>query len=241
MHVDLREKRGVGAGPDFDYHLGRFGDGTFRYYYTHDGQPGLDPFIGTPIPTERQRVYFTYEATPATNLTVKAQVAYQTDPYIVRDFFESQYRRDLEPNTFVDAEQFWQNWRLDGMAQPRVNPFFETVERLPDVTLNGFRQQIGATPLYYESESSVGYFRHLFSDTNLTQGDFSAARADTFHQITLPQTYFGWLNFTPRAGERLTYYSESTGPGAETVEHYRDVFNTGAEVSFKTSRVWTGA
>ncbi len=231
IHLDEREKRGVGTGPDVDYHLGRYGEGTFRYYYTHDEQPGLDPFIGTPIPSERQRVYFSYDATLATNLTVKSQVAYQSDPYIVRDFFESQYRKDIEPNTFVEANQDWQNWSLDALAQPRVNPFFETIERLPDVKLNGFRQQIGGTPLYYESESSVGYFRHLFSDTNLTLGDFSATRADTFHQITLPQTYFGWLNFTPRAGERLTYYSETAGPGTQTEEHYREVFNTGAELS----------
>jgi len=56
---------------------------------------------------------------------------------------------------------------LNAFAQFRVNDFQETVERLPDVKLTGLRQQIGPTPLYYESESSVGYFRHLFpAETN---------------------------------------------------------------------------
>src|SRR4051812_18594754 len=143
-----------------------------------------------------------------------------------------------------------QNFSLDVYAQPRLNDFLETVERLPDVRLNGYRQQLWESPLYYESETSMGYFRRRFADTNQlfplvgpysTNGQrYAAARADTYHQITLPETFFGWLNFTPRVGGRFTYYSEATGPGASTEEHYRKVFNTGAELSTKASRVWPG-
>jgi LPS-assembly protein len=112
---------------------------------------------------------------------------------------------------------------------------------LPDVRLTGFRQQLGETPVYYESESSAGYYRRRFAETNGPMpGDFSAARADTFHQLLLPQTFFGWLNVTPRVGGRFTYYSKATGDGATTDEVYRGVFNTGAEISFKASRVWPG-
>ncbi len=39
IHADYREKRGVGAGPDLNYHLGRWGDGTLSYYYLHDDRP----------------------------------------------------------------------------------------------------------------------------------------------------------------------------------------------------------
>ncbi len=251
VHLDYRELRGIGEGPDFNYNLGTLGVGTLRTYYTHDQQPGVDPITGLPIPSERYRLYFSYDAAWQTNLTVKSQVGYQSDPYIVRDFFESQYARDIQPNTFVDAEKTWRNWSLDGVVQPRVNAFDETIERLPEIQLSGFRQQIFDTPLYYESQSSVGYYRHLFSDTNMVQtnvsptffppGNFSAGRADTFHQITMPQTFFGWLNVTPRVGGRFTYYSTATGSGATTTNEDREVFNTGAEVSFKASRVWQGA
>lgn len=254
VHVDWREKRGFGEGPDFNYNLGTLGEGALRTYYTHDQQPGLDPITGLPIPSERYRVYFSYDAAWQTNLTVKSQVAYQSDPYIIRDFFESQYARDIQPNTFVDADKAWRNWSLDGLVQPRVNPFWETVERLPEIKLSGFRQQIFNTPLYYESQSSAGYFRHLFSDTNMVQtnlfpppllifppGNFSAGRVDTFHQITMPETFFGWLNVTPRVGGRFTYYSAATGSGATTTNEDREVFNTGVEISFKASRVWQGA
>lgn len=240
-HVDYRQKRGVGVGPDLNYHLGRWGDGTFKYYYLHDQDPAVD---GDPtIPNNRQRVWFSYQANPATNLSVKALVRYQGDTNLIREFFEGEYRQDNQPSTYVDVNKFWSNYSLDTYVQPRVNDFLETVERLPDVRLTGYRQQLGNSPVFYESESSVGYYRRLFPETNsfASSLDFEAARADTYHQLLLPETFFGWLNVTPRAGGRLTYYSKASGPGATTDELYRGIFNTGAEFSFKASQLWPGA
>lgn len=241
LHLDGRTRRGVGAGPDVNYHLGPWGEGTIRYYYLYDLDPNADGH-GANNPDNRQRVWFSYLANPATNLSVRSMVRYQGDTNIVREFFESEYRRNPQPSTFVEANKFWRNFSLDMYVQPRVNDFLETVERLPDVRLTGFRQQIGETPLYYESESSVGYYQRLFAETNSSPVglDYSAGRADTYHQIVLPQTYFGWLRFTPRVGGRFTYYSEASGPGETTDEESRGVFNTGAEVAAKASRVWPG-
>ncbi|HXS68991.1 MAG TPA: hypothetical protein VN761_09125 [Candidatus Polarisedimenticolia bacterium] len=240
FHLDYRERRGVGLGPDFNYNLGRWGAGTLRYYYTHDDDASTN-FINAPVSENRQRVYFTYLANPYTNVEVRAIARYQSDAGVVRDFFEGEYRQDPQPNTFVEADKLFPNFSIDVLTQPRVNDFLETVERLPDVRVTGFQQQIFNLPLYYNSESSVGYYRRLFAETNgflTTSNNFQAARADTYHQITLPETFFGWLNVAPRAGGRFTYYSEATGPGATTDEQTRAVFNTGGEVSFKASQVW---
>ncbi|HSA10510.1 MAG TPA: hypothetical protein P5205_09090 [Candidatus Paceibacterota bacterium] len=242
IHADYRERRGFGVGPDLNYHFGRWGDGSLRYYYLHDQDPDADDTYGG-IPDNRQRVYFTYQANPATNFTVKGVVRYQGDTNIVREFFEGEYRQNPQPSTYVEINKFWQNFSLDTYVQPRVNDFLETVERLPDVRLTGYRQQLGALPVYYESESSAGYYRRLFAETNssFSTPDFYAARADTYHQLLLPQTLFGWLNVTPRVGGRLTYYSSASGTGATTGERTRGVFNTGAELSFKASRLWPEA
>jgi len=239
MHLDYRTKRGVAAGPDLNYHLGPWGDGTFKYYYLHDEDPKAGGIQGLSPPDNRQRLYFSYQAAPLTNLEIKGLARYQSDAGVIREFFEGEYRQNPQPNSFFDIHKFWQNFSLETYAQPQVNQFYETVERLPDVRLTGFRQQLGQTPVYYESESSAGYYRRSFADTNgFAPGDFAAARADTFHQLLLPQTFFGWLNLTPRVGGRFTYYSKATGEGAATDEVYRGVFNTGAELSFKFSRTW---
>ncbi len=39
VHADYRERRGVGAGPDLNLHLDRWGDVMFKYYYLHDQTP----------------------------------------------------------------------------------------------------------------------------------------------------------------------------------------------------------
>lgn len=241
LHFDFRSKRGFGLGPDLNFDYGRWGQGTIKYYYLNDRDPDLGAEHGD-IPRNRQRVWFSYLAHPYTNLSVRSMVRYQGDTNIVREFFEGEYRENPHPSTFVEVNKFWSNFSLDLYAQPRVNDYLETVERLPDVRLTGYRQQIGETPFYYESESSAAYLRRVFPDTNsIPEPDFYAGRADTYHQITLPQTFFNWLNFTPRVGGRLTYYTDSSGPGGVWDEHGRAIFNTGAEVSFKASRTWTEA
>ena len=242
MRVDYREKRGVGVGPNLNYHLGRWGDGTFRYYYMYDQDPGAgggDPNINP----NRQRVDFSYQADPATNLNIKAVVRYQTDTNIVREFFESEYRLDPQPSTYFEINRFWQNFSVDTYVQPQVNNFLETQEKLPDVRLNGQRQQLWETPVYYESVTSAGYYRHAYGKTNgVYDGlDYEAPRADTYQKLLLPHTFFDWLNVTPRVGGRYTYYGATTGPGASTDDESRWVFDTGAEVSAKASRLWPGA
>jgi LPS-assembly protein len=244
FHLDYRGKRGPGVGPDLNYDLGPWGSGTLKYYYTHDSDTAADQ-LGVPIAENRQRVYLSYQANPVTNLYVKALVRYESDFAVARDFFESEYVRDPQPDSFVEVNKFWQNFSVDALLQPQVNTFLETVERLPDIRLTGYRQQIGASPLYYESESSAGYYTRAFAVNDGTNGappglNYEAGRFDTYHQVLLPQTFFGWLNVTPRVGGRFTYYSEASGPGATTDEQYRGVFNTGAEVSFKASRLWPG-
>jgi len=239
IHLDERVSRGVGGGPDLNLHIPRFGDASIKTYYTHDEAPGLDP-AGAPIRDDRKRLLFTEQGNVTSNLTLKGRFAYQSDAFVIRDFFESEYRKNQQPSTFFEADQQWSNFSLNLLAQPRVNDFFETVERLPDVKLTGLRQQIGPTPFYYESDSSFAYLRRRFA-TGSTNLDFEAWRGDTFHQVTLPWTFSNWLNVTPRAGGRFTHYGEASGAGATTEEQDRAVFNTGGEVSFKASRLWPGA
>lgn len=250
FHLDYRQKRGVGLGPDMNLHLGQWGNVQTKYYYLHDMDPeesvNSNAFENLPpIPKDRQRFYLGWQATPETNLNTKALVNYQSDQLVLHDFFQSDYGQNPQPNTFVEGNKYWNNWSLDVLTTPRVNSFFDQVERLPDLQLTGYRQQIFNTPVYYESQSSIGYYQRyfagtdtLFGNTNFTEPAFSAPRADTFHQLLLPETFFGWLNVTPRVGGRVTWYGPEQGPGGTDSQATRYVLNTGADVSFKVSRMW---
>jgi LPS-assembly protein len=252
IHADERVLRGPGIGPEVNLHLGKWGNASVKYYYQYDNRPNYStnafPYYGN-IPQNRQRFYLDWQATPATNLNLKALVNYQSDPLFLHDFFEGYYTQNPQPNTFVEANKHWENWSLDALATPRINSFFSQVERLPDVKLTGYRQQVLNTPVYYDSESSVGWYRAW--DANATNGLYagtngwyaaSAARADTYHQLTLPLTFFNWLNVAPRVGGRLTYYSsQNLTNGLPSSDVFREVFNTGVKVSFQASQLWPNA
>jgi LPS-assembly protein len=265
IHLDERERRGIGTGPDFLLHMGDWGEAAFHYYYAHDTDPGADGIASPDLNHNRQRGSLYYEVHPATNLTGKIVGNYQSDPLVVRDFWQSQYQANVEPASYAEVTQRSSNWVVDAMAQPQVVNFFDTVERLPDVKLTGLRQEVGVTPVYYESESSLGYFRRAFAATNVpelttlyspfpnglaynvTKGetgpfsDYSAARADTFQQFTMPENFFGWLNVTPRVGGRFTYYSDVEGPAIHTNGQVRGIFNTGVDFSWKAARIYRDA
>jgi len=255
LHVDYREKRGVGAGPDVNLHLGQWGQAEMKYYYVNDQKPNSStnalPQYGS-MPANRHLFNFAWQATPATNLNLKALINYQSDPLVMHDYFEGDYANNPQPSSFVEANKYWDNWSLDALTTPRINNFFSQVERLPDVKLTGFQQQVLDTPVYYDSESSVGWYRQYNSYANIytngyyqgTNGYYanSAARADTYHQFTLPWTFFHWLNVTPRVGGRVTYYSAQNSTNINSSgDVYREVFNTGIGTSFKASQLWVDA
>ena len=234
IHLDYRSRRGFGTGPRVRLDLGRYGRMFLDTYWLHDDDPSINA-AGRVINPDRHRLNFSYEANIRTNFSVTAVFRYQGDPFILRDFFEQDYQANTQPASFAEADYQWDNFSLNLLVMPRVNDFFERVERLPELQFTGLRQQLGDTPFYYESQSSAGYLKHEFIDN--VRASYAATRVDSFHQILLPKTVFGWLNVAPRVGGRYTYYSETEG-GFVAQEADRWVFNTGIQTSFKLSRTW---
>lgn len=250
VHTDYRYKRGPGVGPDVNLHLGQWGDYQFKYYYVNDNDANYSTNllpVAVNIPRNRQRFEMQGQATPYTNLNVKAQVNYQSDPLMLHDYFQGDYGADPQPQTFVEADRTWDNWSLDVLASPEVDNFFDQVERLPDVRLTGFTQPVYSTPFYYDSQTSLGYYEKFYADTNavgspvLANTNYAAMRFDTYQQVSLPWTFGDWLNVAPRVGGRITYYGDSDSPVHEFNQTWRKVFNTGARASFKVSRLWADA
>ncbi|MEO8425985.1 MAG: hypothetical protein ABI651_02620, partial [Verrucomicrobiota bacterium] len=86
FHVDYRERRGVGFGPDFVYDAGKLGKGDFRSYYTHDNDPSAGGQTNVTTRSDRYRINFSHEVNLRTNLTAKVVVREQSDAYVIRDF-----------------------------------------------------------------------------------------------------------------------------------------------------------
>ena len=247
--LDYRTLRGLAGGLDVNYDLGQAGQGDASVYILDDRDPqsGAGSRSGSTeftTRTDRHRLSLYHSVNVQTNLTAKLLLQDQSDPFMNRDFFESDFRRNPQPASHIEIAKHWDNYSLSLLAQPQVDDFYQTVERLPELRATGLRQQLGSTPLFHESETSLGHFRFSPADDQLHLGEYEAFRADTHHQLLLPQTYFGWLNVTPHAGARLTHYDSRSGGDpalSQAGDVDRFVFNTGMELSFKASSTWADA
>ncbi|MDP6795127.1 MAG: LPS assembly protein LptD [Verrucomicrobiota bacterium] len=248
-HLDYRTRRGWATGLNTRYDLGQTGSGETSIYLLDD----RDPSAGSGRRSRagdftdrnsrhRLSLYHTVDIRP--DFTAKLLLQQQSDAFVNRDFFEGDFRRNPQPSSHVEIAKHWRNFSVSLLAQPRIDDFYQAIERLPEIRVTGLRQRLGASPLFYESEISVGHFRFRPAATDLDLYEYEAFRADTHQQLLLPRTWLGWLNVTPHAGVRLTHYGATSGGDpalGQAGGMDRAVFNTGVEVSFKASSTWANA
>ena len=191
-----------------------------------------------------------------------------SDAYVTQDFFAEDYMRDQQPNTYLDAMYQDPNFTVTANARTQINNLFQTQQQKPSAKIEFKRQYIPGTydkeelmrdpsgnpGIAYEGESSVGYLGTQWNQV-ADQTDYTAIRYDTYHQFLYPRQYFGWLNFTPRAGIRGTVYTRSnltedgsiqntefgpvgSGQTLSDTSLFRYVFNLGTDLSYKTYATW---
>ena len=234
FNLDYRTERGIGLGPTIEYENPQWGGGSLNLYRAYDDDPLTDS-RGIAIDRERDLLQWTHRLKRG-SVTATGVLNYESDEYMRRDFYQDQYLQNTQPNSYFELTKNWSNYNLNVLVQPRVNAFYEEIQRTPDIKLSGTRHQLGNSPFYYDTESSVGYFERRY-DYASTNDDYALLRADTLHQIYLPKTYGGWLNVTPRIGARFTHYGESNGPGSTKNSSERYIAHTGVEISTKLSKM----
>jgi LPS-assembly protein len=90
----------------------------------------------------------------------------------------------------------------------------QIVERTPSLEFAHRPSEIGSSPLYAALEAS---FSRLFMNRGAGGAHGGYNRADLFPVLSIPLKGIPWLSFTARGGYRLTYYSDSFTPPAQSV------------------------
>lgn len=205
-HADWRAKRGFGAGLDFDYHFDRFRtDGLLRGYLTQDRRaptPGLaNPYSSR---EDRDRGRFTWKQRTDLNPDSYLLLRYQrlADEFFLQDFFEREFRSDIEPTSFVNFTANSDRHGFYAFNQARVNQFENVTERLPEIRFDWKNAPFLSDRLYYESASSLANFNQKSSRSD--SGDHNL-RFDTFHEWSLPLKWKE-IKLTPSANIRETLY-----------------------------------
>lgn len=270
LRLDYRTRRGVAVGFDSDIEYGKDKSSwaNLKTYYLQDQNPLLNR---TAVPrgaigTGRYRVTGENYTEFTEDIYGIIDITKLSDAFVMQDFYHSEFRIDPVPDNVIALTKTNPFYTLTAIGRFQANSFFEQTERLPEVVLDVKRHALFGGPIFYEGETGLADLHRNFASASGFQ-DYSTLRVDTFHQLTYPNTYFGWLSVVPRAGFRETYYGETRDLGntmftpssnplvpdfllpnpthdmpiIDGGAGYRTVFNTGAEASFKISREWEDA
>ena len=179
-------------------------------YFVHDDEPDLNRTTLDRAPTDgnRYRVKLSSYNFFTDDFYFKLDADKISDRYLLQDFYEGEFTRNPNPENVASLTYIQPTFITTLTARYQPNQFFDSTERLPELAFEVPRVPVFKTGLFYEDSNTLGYLHRSF-DNETTLPEYSTFRADTFHQISLPETAFGWLNFVPRLGVRGTYYSRS--------------------------------
>ena len=242
-HFDLYSRRGLGVGQDFDWETPS-GRGGIKTYYIEDSDPTDSDDEPSKIPllnSERYRIRLDHREQLNRQTYFATRANFMSDPDVLEDFFNDEFKAAAEPENFAVVQHATDDYAAGVRVDRRMNNFYTTVDRIPEMTYDKYRSQIGDSPFYFESENSAGFFEKLNAETNLfpvpMNDNYRSARFDTYDRIFLPLRFQDFFNVTPRAGYRGTWYSETANGKGDA--NYRNIFEAGNLVSFKAYRTLT--
>ncbi|MEM6910479.1 MAG: LPS assembly protein LptD [Verrucomicrobiota bacterium] len=189
-----------------------------------------------------------------------------SDDFFYEDFFQSEAQTDPRPDNLIQLVKRYPQGTFTLLGRFHINDFYQTDQRLPEIAFDFTRQPLFESGLFYDGSTSLGYYEEQLGDfteeTRRRRIEFlesqpstvenlneltalqnslltpSFFRFDSFHQLSRPTTFFGWLNLLPKIGARATSYTGVNGLASE--DEFRFLFNAGIDASTKFSRRYPG-
>ena len=267
LRLNYYGRRGLAVGfePTIDYGKDQSSSAKLKTFYIQDQNPNLNQ-TAVPrqnVPTGRYRLSLEDRTNFTDDIYGIANLTKLSDQYVMQDFFQGEFRIDPVPDNVLALTKADPFYTLTAIERFQANQFFTTTERSPEVVLDIKRHGLFGGPIFYEGETGFANLRLQFPEGSGFE-NYGTYRFDTFHQLTYPNTYFGWLSIVPRVGYRGTYYGKTWDLGSTIFippsnplipdfilppptlanpvkfdgDTFRSVFDTGAEASFKISRTW---
>ncbi|MDP8215154.1 MAG: hypothetical protein RAO92_04520 [Candidatus Euphemobacter frigidus] len=222
FHLDYRYRRGLAYGLDGRFYVGDSGKGEWQTYYLKDQE--YEDYGGEKSTRERYLVEFDYRQELFSRIGSYLSVHYLSDATIRRDFFRRQYDADSQPESYLYLDRRWDNVNLSLKVRPRLNKFYNVVEKLPEAKLQVQEFQLWDSDFYYQGTNSATNFKKKYA--NLASTSYESGRFDTFHQLSYSDKYFGWLNFYPSVSIRGDFYTKGPGDPEEVITPIPDASPT---------------
>lgn len=266
-HLDLRSKRGVGTGADlFDTRLEENENlGWLKLYYLYDKDPSLQRTDEPRLFVDPNRWKFelkhriTLHQKGDSSTYADFNITALSDRYYLEDFEPGTYRINPNPNNEIGLFHRNPNYLAGLYTRLRLNDFYQSDTRLPELFLDQIKGPIFNTPVLHEGQTTLGIYKEYLANYQernlrdeaslLAPGDPKLSviselldnkgfsRFHTWHEFTIPLNLDGKINIVPRAGLGLTSYWDMAGNEDGIT---RTHFALGVDTSMKFSKVYSG-
>lgn len=234
VYLDYYSKHGIGAGNELWIDTANSKTNLFTYFIHDQNKWGTDDKDDANYRKEKYRLSvpsqrYDIKASNLTHITprldFRGNLEVLSDINFLDDYFSTRGDNNPQPSTYATLEYQHEYFSAGALIRPRVNDFYTTLQAMPEFSLSTPRQELFGN-LYHQSSTSFDNFRMTFRnwDEPRTTGNkvepesYGAIRFDSLHMFYYPLTLFDWLNLTPRAGGRVTYYNTSSKRGLDEKE-----------------------
>jgi len=230
LMLDWYEDRGIGYGLSSDFltpesatefsFYGIYDRNRYAYWDNDDLGPGEPHYRMNNSRMEIPYYRFEVRTNNLTHITdrldFRMQIDLLSDYEYLRDFYEHRFRSEYEPPTYASLEYQHDRFTASAYMTLRINDFYSTVDRLPELRVDFPRQELFAN-LYYQGEMSLTplFMRWRRFDRDIPGDDawhirnYGTLRFDSLHMLYYPIKLWD-INIIPRTGIRLTAYSTTS-------------------------------
>ena len=218
--TDWYGKRGWGLGVTHKIQNTNYGEALIKYYgiqdvlYKNEVEQRKELFNVYPsrsttdpkrLEDDRYKAQLSYSWKPNPNLSIRSEYHRFSDNNFMKDFFEREYEIESAPLTYALVNYSLGNSSLSLLGQKRVNNFWSQVEYLPQLGYDFYKQNLGSSRFYFESDNKLGNINIATADTRL--GD-SAVRYYSENILSYINK-IKWLHINPYVGAFTTVYSRN--------------------------------
>lgn len=211
--LDGYTKRGVLVGPaaEFDFKRENFSlEGSLRAAYIHDlgddGILGADEF-GKLIEPNRYFIDLSAKMRIGDSFRFTNVLNYWSDQFVLRDFRERIFDLDQIPDNFAEAVYYGDSWQASLFTRYLPNQWTSGVQRLPEARIDVSPRQVLDTGIYQNAYVSLGYYKYS-TPYNIVDS-LTTSRVDAYYGISRPFKFGSFASFTPIAGARISYYTDT--------------------------------
>jgi LPS-assembly protein len=217
---------------DADQELNGYFRGGYIDDYGSSTEKGTD-ILGDPVRNNRGYFEWQHLQNIDDKITLMANLNYWSDSDIVRDFYPDRFNQVQMPDNFFESDYSGQNFVISAFTRFNPNNFEQVQERLPEIRFDLLPITVGGG--FDERFSASAAVLH--EDPPVTGPALTTNRYDAFYGLGRPIAPSNWFTFTPIAGGRLTYYTNTNDTGGRD-DYLRTLGEVGFDAELRTSGTW---